>query len=490
MRKKPLSTQALSRTGVRFLIDAILVPASIYVASEWRFEQGMVALKFAAYLPSVLCAAPMLPILSYIGGLYSLRSSMRDRWTNFRWCFASLIVTIAIMLMAGSLNFDARIGRGVLLVAGLVLIAAYLAHHGVFWARARPPAVICVATTPEDVRAAQVLHQSALWFKVRGLVLAGTALDHPCDQVPVLGRLSDPADKPELPDDIQLILIQEISSCDRVMLSTLRRWRASGVEIASLTDAVETVLQAVPVSLVDELNLFRALGQADMFYIRKSKRLLDIILSVVFLVLLSPFLLLGMLLVRISSPGGVFYRQTRLGKFGKPFEIIKLRTMRLDAEANGPQWSTQGHDPRVIRFGRFLRKYRIDEIPQLFNVLRGEMSFVGPRPERPELAASLQQEIPFFIERLLLQPGLTGWAQVRYPYGESVYDAKRKLEYDLYYLKHMSIMFDLLIILDTVRTVLVGGNKTTEATSLVSKMWDGLETGTTRTASRAADASV
>ena len=164
--------------------------------------------------------------------------------------------------------------------------------------------------------------------------------------------------------------------------------------------------------------------------------------------------------------------------------------MRLDAEANGPQWSTQGHDPRVIRFGRFLRKYRIDEIPQLFNVLRGEMSFVGPRPERPELAASLQQEIPFFIERLLLQPGLTGWAQVRYPYGESVYDAKRKLEYDLYYLKHMSIMFDLLIILDTVRTVLVGGNKTTEATSLVSKMWDGLETGTTRTASRAADASV
>lgn len=480
MRKTPLSNQALGRTGFRFLADALLVPTSIYLAAHWRFDEGAVSLKFGSYLPATLCATTVLPTLSYIGGLYSLRSIMRDRWTNIRWCLASLLTTLAVMTTVGSLDFDARIGRGVLLMAGLVLIAAYLIHHGLFWLRASPPSVVCLATTKEDVKAAVVLHKADMWFRVRGIIIAGSSLAPPSDDTPVLGRIEGSTNDLSLIDDAQFIFVHEVPSDDSITLSVLRRWRASGVEIASLTDAVETVLQAVPIPLVNELNLLIALGQAQMFYIRKSKRLLDLILATFFLVALSPFLLLGILLLRISSSGPIFYRQTRLGKFGKPFEIIKLRTMRVDAEANGPQWSTQGHDPRVVRFGSFLRKYRIDEIPQLFNVLKGEMSFVGPRPERPELAARLQAEIPFFAERLLLQPGLTGWAQVRYPYGESVYDAKRKLEYDLYYLKHMSIMFDLLIILDTIRTVLLGGNKRSDATAAIVEMWDGLHDGTAR----------
>jgi lipopolysaccharide/colanic/teichoic acid biosynthesis glycosyltransferase len=164
-----------------------------------------------------------------------------------------------------------------------------------------------------------------------------------------------------------------------------------------------------------------------------------------------------MVLVRLTSQGPIFYRQVRSGRYGKDFEVLKLRTMRVDAEAHGAQWASGRKDSRLTPVGGLLRTFRIDEIPQLWNILQGDMSFVGPRPERPEFVETLSAEIPFFEERLLVQPGLTGWAQVCYPYGASVDDARRKLEYDLYYMKHMSLMLDLFILLDTVRTVVRGG---------------------------------
>jgi len=178
--------------------------------------------------------------------------------------------------------------------------------------------------------------------------------------------------------------------------------------------------------------------------------------SVVAIFLSSPLLLAGMLAVKLTSPGPVFYRQARSGRFGRVFNIIKLRTMVVDAEKAGPVWSTE-NDPRVTRMGRILRKYRIDELPQFFHVLTGSMSFVGPRPERPEIIVKLAASIPYYQERLMVQPGITGWAQVNYPYGSSVEDSRRKLEYDLYYMKNMSVFLDAFILLDTVRIVLCGG---------------------------------
>ena len=151
----------------------------------------------------------------------------------------------------------------------------------------------------------------------------------------------------------------------------------------------------------------------------------------------------------------MFYRQRRVGKDGRPFAIHKLRSMRVDAEANtGAVWSTRS-DPRVTPVGRVLRRSRLDELPQLWNVLRGDMSFVGPRPERPEFIDGLRKEIPFYNQRHVVRPGLTGWAQIRHEYGASVDDALQKLQFDLFYIKHMSIAFDLFIVLETVKTVLV-----------------------------------
>jgi exopolysaccharide biosynthesis polyprenyl glycosylphosphotransferase len=183
------------------------------------------------------------------------------------------------------------------------------------------------------------------------------------------------------------------------------------------------------------------------------RRLLDTVLAALLLLVTAPLLLVTALLIRIESPGPVIYRQERVGLGGRIFTIWKFRSMRADAERHGPSWATV-QDPRVTTVGRFIRKVRIDELPQLVNILRGEMSMIGPRPERPHFVEQLERVIPGYRHRSLVKPGLTGWAQVCYPYGASVEDARQKLSYDLYYVKHRNLAFDLLILLSTVRVIL------------------------------------
>ena len=184
------------------------------------------------------------------------------------------------------------------------------------------------------------------------------------------------------------------------------------------------------------------------------RRLVSISVSFIGLVLCLPILPVLMIAVRLSSPGPIFFSQTRVGLRGKPFQVYKFRTMRQDAEKHGAQWAKK-NDSRVTGIGRFMRKTRLDEIPQLWNVLKGDMGFVGPRPERPEFVEWLNSEIPFYELRHIIRPGLTGWAQVRYGYGATLEETKRKLEYDLYYVKHMSVGLDLLVMFETVKTILL-----------------------------------
>jgi sugar transferase (PEP-CTERM system associated) len=189
---------------------------------------------------------------------------------------------------------------------------------------------------------------------------------------------------------------------------------------------------------------------------RALKRLLDVAVSLVVLGFGAFLLVPAAVAVKLQDGGPVFYAQTRVTRGGRLFRILKLRTMRVDAERAGAQWAAAG-DNRVTRVGRFLRHTRIDEIPQLINVLRGDMSLVGPRPERPEFIGQLADKIPLFEERLTVNAGLTGWAQINYPYGASIEDARAKLGYDLYYVKNFSILFDMLILLQTLRVVLFPG---------------------------------
>ncbi len=168
-----------------------------------------------------------------------------------------------------------------------------------------------------------------------------------------------------------------------------------------------------------------------------------------------PIALLTALLIKLESSGPVLYRQERVGKNGRPFTVLKFRSMQIDAEKDGPVWAS-AEDDRVTRVGRVIRKIRVDEIPQFWNILKGEMNFVGPRPERPHFVAQLAAEVPFYEQRHLVAPGLTGWAQIKYPYGATVEDARQKLQYDLYYIKNMSLMLDAIIMFETVKTILFG----------------------------------
>ena len=169
-----------------------------------------------------------------------------------------------------------------------------------------------------------------------------------------------------------------------------------------------------------------------------------------------PVALVTAVLIKLDSPGPVLYSQERVGKNGRTFRLYKFRSMRTDAEKDGPVWASRGGDERTTRVGRVIRKIRVDEIPQFWNILRGEMNFVGPRPERPHFVKQLAEEIPFYEQRHLIPPGLTGWAQIKYPYGASVEDARQKLQYDLYYVKNQSLLLDAIILFETVKTILFG----------------------------------
>ena len=230
--------------------------------------------------------------------------------------------------------------------------------------------------------------------------------------------------------------------------------RLAGVRIEHASTILERMTGTLPlVSLSPS-----ALIYSDGFKIKAPQQLfrraISVIAAATALLVCLPFLPFIALAVRLSSPGPVFFKQVRVGRGGRMFTALKFRTMCQDAEANGAVWAKQ-NDPRVTNIGKFMRKTRLDEIPQLWNVLRGDMSFVGPRPERPEFVQWLSKEIPFYDLRHMIRPGLTGWAQVRYKYGASLEDTRLKLEYDLYYLKHVSVGLDLLIMFETIKTIVL-----------------------------------
>lgn len=241
-----------------------------------------------------------------------------------------------------------------------------------------------------------------------------------------------------------------------IPVDALLQCRMHGIEVLDGPTLYERVARRLSIENITAGWLVFAGGFRISWFRRALKRIMDITLSLLGIILLLPFLPLIALLIRLDTPGPVFFRQTRVGYGGQEFEIYKFRTMRDRAEqSTGAVWAGV-NDSRITRVGHFLRRSRIDELPQLLNILRGEMSIVGPRPERPEFVTSLVRELPFYAERHSVRPGLTGWAQVRYRYGASREDALEKLRYDLYYIKNQSVMLDVEIIIRTICVVTLG----------------------------------
>ena len=253
-----------------------------------------------------------------------------------------------------------------------------------------------------------------------------------------------------------VVLSSEMSLNDQ-QVRKLMTIRLQGIPVYRLPEFYEALWYKLPASfLQDDWFVFsEGFNLIPRSMTSRFKRLADMVASIIFLLLLSPIMALVAIAVKLESPGPVFYSQIRTGVSRIPFRVYKFRSMRQDAEKQGAQWASKS-DARITKVGNFIRLTRLDELPQFWNVLKGDMSLVGPRPERPEFDVKLAEAIPYYDVRYLVKPGITGWAQVMYPYGASVEDAYEKLSYDLYYIKNYSVWLDIAIVFKTVRVVLLG----------------------------------
>jgi exopolysaccharide biosynthesis polyprenyl glycosylphosphotransferase len=456
-----MNTNGILRThwfhiSLHFALDSVLFYLATLCGILIRFRVDDFDPVIASYWPFIMATAIVFPAATYIFGLYSTHSSslgIARRAAILAFC---TLVAIGLFIGGTYIHSFRPIGRGAVFIsAGLAYVATFIHHlfilHSLRNTRERVAYIITCEFDELETR----LFRS---FGTHHLDLVGV-VEHngysATGDVRVLGSCSNLMDIVRR-ERISRVLCTGKSLRDSSLLKHFCELRYSGISVMPLISLCEEVDQYVPLELLTSEWLLNASGEPHLLYIKKVKRLFDIVAALAGIILSAPLLLLGMLAIKITSPGPIFYRQERSGRFGRKINLMKLRTMVVDAERHGAVWSTE-NDPRVTPVGRFLRKYRIDELPQFFHVLTGDMSFVGPRPERPEMIVNLAASIPYYQERLMVQPGITGWAQVNYPYGSSTEDARRKLEYDLYYMKNMSLFLDLFILLDTVRIVLCGG---------------------------------
>ena len=443
------------RVASRFGRDFAIWSVSFIFATWLRFGDFQ---NLAYYSLSFGLGGVTFCVLCYVLGLYS-----RERLVDRRFITALILVSGAILAglgicwIVGSVRFSSRLGRGVTLRAvpmiwTFVCVHHWLLYHHIFQKRDR---IGFIVNSEDDVQTFLKIKKEAYTLaEMVGVITSNSSIA--VGSANHLGRIEDCVSLVEQ-HRLDRVVFGADELTDPTAWGLLSRLRYSGVACLSLPALCEEFFHCVPLELVTPEWLLHASSMPRPIYLQKGKRVFDIVVSGVLLAILSPPLLLGMLLVRLTSNGPIFYRQKRLGRFGRSYFLTKLRTMRVDAEKDGPQWAKGSVDSRLTPVGGMLRKYRIDEIPQLLNILVGNMSFVGPRPERPEFVAVLEKEIPCYRERLLVQPGLSGWAQVNFPYGASVDDTRRKLEFDLYYIKHMGFLLDLLTLFDTIRIVLTGG---------------------------------
>jgi sugar transferase (PEP-CTERM system associated) len=439
------------------LVEFLLLTLSAEAA--WRLRAAQIDLggfPVADRLGELLTYAATVVVVMLAVGMYEANG-----YRSFRMTATRLVVSFAISLVALAVIFflipDVALWRSIFLYAAIISFALLMAARGAFarlvsWDRFRRR-VLVLGAGMRASKLADVEQARDAGFQIVRYVRMGNhepAMAHavPHEDVESLYDLADQLDVRE----IVLALEERRGS---LPVRDLLQAKMTGVRISEMSSFLERETGRVDLGSVSPSWLIFSdgfLGAKRGAVI--GKRVFDVVASALLLILSSPVLIVTAALIKLTSPGPVFYLQERVGQFGRGFNVMKFRSMRTDAEKDGrPQWAQEG-DPRVTPIGRLIRATRIDEIPQIFNVLRGDMSFVGPRPERPFFVDDLAAQIPFYHERHVVKPGITGWAQLNYPYGASVDDARHKLEYDLYYVKNYSMFLDLLILVQTVRVVL------------------------------------
>ncbi len=444
--------------------DSLLVALSIWLAAILRLGWDGGMNYFTAHGVAICVSWAIFLVAFYISGLYE-----SERLLSIGKTLAGALVGVGLggLLVAASFyaaSFkDLNIGRGIFLGAIVFSFVCVVINRLIYIGATRRGLMaqrcLIIGTSQEARRVIELIHQHPhAGMKVLGIILVGGERDHVgkfVEDYPVLGTLESLEKFVDLYGIDRLILAATLDF-EPVLLQRLRQFRYRGLALVDFVTLYEELAQEIPIDYINDEWLFMASMNNSRFHIRRLKRLVDLLASVVGLVLTAPVIALTAILVKLTSAGPVFYRQERLGRDSEPFFVFKFRTMRADAESqSGPVWATED-DPRITWVGKYLRKFRIDEIPQLWNVLRGDMSLVGPRPERGVFVKKLSEKIPFYSERLLVAPGVTGWAQVMHPYAASIEESRRKLQFDLFYIKHMSFLLDLFIMMKTAKTILFG----------------------------------
>jgi len=453
-----MNLQTLISPRIRGLIS-IVVESSIIITS---FVTA-VSLRYEAELlvPKALLVTLVLELCFYYGGLHGGRTNRR-RTERFLRLGQSYLVAMVLLSLVYYVFPDLRVGRGIQAIFfPLSFISILLWRELYFWIfaqRALNETVLILGTGATAIHIAkETLKRSPLGYNVKGFLG-----EHPAEvgrrlvNPHVIGTVSDLTDQVE---DVgaTLIVVALEDRRKKMPVQELLHCRLSGIRVEEAPDFYEKLTGRVLVSNLRPSWIVFSQGFNKPRYLRSAKQLGEFLFALVLTVVMAPLFLLLAILIKIDSRGPVFYRQERVGENSKLFALFKLRTMRADAESKtGPIWASSKADCRITRVGHWLRKTRLDELPQLFNVLRGEMSFVGPRPERPYFVDQLRKVIPYYDERHSVKPGITGWAQINYRYGATIEDTEMKLEHDLYYIKHMSLLLDFAIILDTFKVMVLG----------------------------------
>jgi len=441
------------RTLVLLLGEALIVWTSFLLGTVYAFRQdSYLVLNYEGGYLKICAVTVIVLVCSHLFDLYDMARLNTKGELYFRLL---MVPGLLAFLLAGVsyIKPDYLPGNGSAAVGLLILTVALVGWRlGYTWLVQLPilvERVYVLGTGERAQRVVQGLRQNpeigvevASWTgKLEGAVTRDAVATH----------LMEVVNKQK----VHRVIVAMPDRRGMIPMKELLDLRMQGVKVEEATSWLEKISGQIEVENLYPSWLVFGEGFRRNSLLVLARRGLSVIISLVGLVLTLPLMPFLILAVKLDSPGPAFYTQTRVGKGGRLFKVIKLRTMRQDAEAaNGPQWAGD-NDPRITRVGRFLRSSRLDEIPQLWCVLKGDMAFVGPRPERPEFIEWLSKEIPYYGVRHMVRPGVTGWAQVKYKYGSTVEDSRQKLQYDLFYIKNASIGLDLVIIFQTIKTVVL-----------------------------------
>lgn len=439
------------------LLDIVLLVVAGELGWTIRAHQlGMGPSSMAERAPQLLSYMAFIEVSMIAVGVYGA-----DALQSLRYATARLIVAISLGVIALSVLYflipQISFWRSNLLyamgVSVILLIFLRILLGKTLGSQAFKRRIVVLGAGPRAARLKTLSKTPGAGFAVVGYVSMSEA-NRVIPEAIARDAIYNLADHVVLLNASEVVLALE-ERRNALPLKDLLRVKTTGVHVNEISTFLERETGRVDLDSVNPSWLIFSDGFSSGRMVSSAfKRLFDIGASLLLLVLTLPLILLTAIAVKLESKGPAFYRQRRVGLYGVGFDVIKLRSMRQDAEIGGKAVWAEKDDPRITRIGRIIRKLRIDELPQCWSVLKGEMSFVGPRPERPQFVEDLEQKLPYYAERHMVKPGITGWAQINYPYGASIEDSRQKLEYDLFYAKNYSPFLDLLILLQTIRVVL------------------------------------